>query len=552
MNTLFQTSVYIRMRENSLSSNPMYVAQSIIYDWMTKKERATAKGHMRDFDRRVTPQFRKDFMKRLDHEFYYSHSLCRTSYCLQNGEDGASEVSAWALRYNHVDAELTGQRIWHTDIAIRKVRSGVCVLNAAVAYEKDKYVLTENTNASTPQPNVPNFIAKLVEHEDLQVSPDPDFTFCFTKKDMLIGVDTAEEVRLLYSWVCSSMRRCAVVMCYGNQTRGMAKYFHNHLLGKALVIHLEQNREVASIMEDIDSTHIVFPNHIRVLYPLDGSLCMEKKNRWFHVDNIFEKNTEIVRNLLATFELRNRDAVRTIEDVAHMVTLARYRKQLNDKSAAEASQVSESEEKSLLNKLLSEEVARLEKDLESSKANLQYEQQRSMSMDIDLKKLKGQSKRIRFDMADLPYPGNMKELLKYYSKLFEDRIIVHDEAYDRAEDFTETRHLDKAWQMLKALAVDLYDMKFELGQVNEAYFANMTNFELSMTEGKETKKNSRLMKLRELHYNGKVYDITPHLKWGTKGQKLIRIYFSFILDERKILIGWAGGHMDNSSTRKLK
>ena len=173
-------------------------------------------------------------------------------------------------------------------------------------------------------------------------------------------------------------------------------------------------------------------------------------------------------------------------------------------------------------------------------------------MDIDLKKLKGQSKRIRFDMADLPYPGNMKELLKYYSKLFEDRIIVHDEAYDRAEDFTETRHLDKAWQMLKALAVDLYDMKFELGQVNEADFANMTNFELSMTEGKETKKNSSLMKLRELHYNGKVYDITPHLKWGTKGQKLIRIYFSFILDERKILIGWAGGHMDNSSTRKLK
>lgn len=67
-----------------------------------------------------------------------------------------------------------------------------------------------------------------------------------------------------------------------------------------------------------------------------------------------------------------------------------------------------------------------------------------------------------------------------------------------------------------------------------------------------TKRDAELLKQREVTYKGKTYDVTPHLKFGTKPPKLLRLYFQFVEDEKKIIIGHFGDHLDNRTTKSMK
>ena len=67
-----------------------------------------------------------------------------------------------------------------------------------------------------------------------------------------------------------------------------------------------------------------------------------------------------------------------------------------------------------------------------------------------------------------------------------------------------------------------------------------------------TKKDSELLKQRDVIYKDKNYDITPHVKIGTRTPKLLRLHFQFVEDEKKIIIGHFGDHLDNYTTKSMK
>lgn len=106
--------------------------------------------------------------------------------------------------------------------------------------------------------------------------------------------------------------------------------------------------------------------------------------------------------------------------------------------------------------------------------------------------------------------------------------------------------------MLQGLGTCLYKQKFENGLLSEDEFNNDHKCKLSMTEGRLTKRDTELMRQRQVTYNGKPLDITPHLKIGTKGTKILRLHFQFDEDEQKIIIGYFGNHLDNRTTMKMK
>jgi hypothetical protein len=77
-----------------------------------------------------------------------------------------------------------------------------------------------------------------------------------------------------------------------------------------------------------------------------------------------------------------------------------------------------------------------------------------------------------------------------------------------------------------------------------------STFELALTEGKQTKKDARLMALRKITHAGEEFDITPHIKYGNRKPKMLRLHYAIMREAKRLVIGHFGDHLENYSTRK--
>ena len=146
------------------------------------------------------------------------------------------------------------------------------------------------------------------------------------------------------------------------------------------------------------------------------------------------------------------------------------------------------------------------------------------------------------------------------SSLFPNRVVIAPGAITSAEEYSEehNRHWCKpeqlavAWEMAFGLATTLYDLVFveNSNRLEDAFGESSSSFELAMSEGKQTKKDAKLMALRKLVHDGEEFDISPHLKYGNRKPKLLRLYFAICRDRRCLVVGHFGEHLDNYSTRK--
>jgi hypothetical protein len=57
------------------------------------------------------------------------------------------------------------------------------------------------------------------------------------------------------------------------------------------------------------------------------------------------------------------------------------------------------------------------------------------------------------------------------------------------------------------------------------------------------------MRLRRIVHEGKEYNIEPHIKYGSREPKIMRIYYDFEPATRRVLIGYIGPHMKNYSSQ---
>lgn len=93
------------------------------------------------------------------------------------------------------------------------------------------------------------------------------------------------------------------------------------------------------------------------------------------------------------------------------------------------------------------------------------------------------------------------------------------------------------------------------GNINEIFRQNpetLAGFDVALSEGRETRRNPQLMKLRELSVDGKKYSIEPHLKKGNKEDAdSVRIYYAWDRKSRKIVLGSIGKHLTNYTSRSI-
>ncbi|MGN0827277.1 MAG: DUF6977 family protein [Kiritimatiellia bacterium] len=111
----------------------------------------------------------------------------------------------------------------------------------------------------------------------------------------------------------------------------------------------------------------------------------------------------------------------------------------------------------------------------------------------------------------------------------------------------------QALEMLIDLNEVLWPILFEQSGADvEKAFKEKSPFEYAHGEGKQTKKDSTLAAQRHFRFEGQDWEMWPHIKYGTKKGKLLRIHFAIDNEAKRLIVGFIGEHMDNYTTKKMK
>lgn len=147
-------------------------------------------------------------------------------------------------------------------------------------------------------------------------------------------------------------------------------------------------------------------------------------------------------------------------------------------------------------------------------------------------------------------PSNLSGSLRLASVLFANRLAISERAYEGAEAW-DRQSQDDGWELIYAIATELWSLRFEDSgnQRTDIAFANRTGLEYSPNESKLTVGSASMMRMRKATVDGAEYDCIPHVK-GRNGKEALRIHLAFDDENRRIVIGHCGEHLDTAGTTR--
>ena len=121
---------------------------------------------------------------------------------------------------------------------------------------------------------------------------------------------------------------------------------------------------------------------------------------------------------------------------------------------------------------------------------------------------------------------------------------MHPNAEKTAREFA-MGDMRETWAALRDMAVVLYPLVFGDESVDiPARFEERSTLRLALSEGPMTAKDPALMRLRKLDYNGRVVDMSAHVKGRSiEGQSPLRVHFYPDHDKKLLVIGHCGKHL---------
>lgn len=169
---------------------------------------------------------------------------------------------------------------------------------------------------------------------------------------------------------------------------------------------------------------------------------------------------------------------------------------------------------------------------------------------------------MRFNLPDM-LSSNSKQtnnendlrLTEIFSDVYSSRIHIMPDA---AKDCITKPEL--VWQGLLCMCTSVYDI-YSQGQGSGSPEVRLKQdsrvlacFTLALSEGSNTNQNSKLVKLRDIVYEGRTLNMTPHLKagHGKDSEETLRIYYCWDSVTEKIVIGHIGTHLLNDTGMKNK
>jgi hypothetical protein len=143
-------------------------------------------------------------------------------------------------------------------------------------------------------------------------------------------------------------------------------------------------------------------------------------------------------------------------------------------------------------------------------------------------------------LTDSPTP---KIALILISSLFPDRVTVLDSAFESAKESDKFEQPNRLVGMLYRLANEYYDEMRAGGDVRARQVFSQNEY--SATESDTTQGNKTCRESRTFPYNQRQIPMYRHLRIGVAddARKTIRVYFEWVSDDQRIIIGYCGPHL---------
>lgn len=468
------------------------------------------------------------------------------------------EGNCWALRYTHLDHDLGRRRYWYIDVGIRELNeTEEAIFYCKISYARDEYDVS-GMELPTPPSTTPRFIRTIL-------NPGNGFKVYSRKSSFgLFGVPVPFKLtygKALVNLIQSEYRRYALLVFNGD-SEALSREAHKiarDLAGKAQVITLPQDSEFAQELRHVLSRELhIKHGTFRVFFPMRKGPVRGTRHRWFHIEDAdyYEQRAGLVNALLKNYNLTEESAVKNISEVGRMISRANLLTNLASGDNREA-QLQEfideytklEEEKSVVEQerdFYLEEHADMEGQLAELNGKLQALSHHSARQHKDLQ--------VCYQSNFGKLPSTLEETVRVKAELLKDRIIFTEEAFKSAADYNKCQSLDHAWKILFHIGTTLYDIKYSgepVGDI-EKRFKELSGYEYAKTEGQNTKNDSRLRQSRKFKHDGRDYELWSHIKHGIEEPKLIRVYFDYDDQNKKIIVGHVGAHLDNASTRKKR
>lgn len=549
----FQTSIYIRRSSDACFENLLSHLIQKVRNWIQTVERHLPMCPKCD-------NLPDDFL-RCSGKLSGTESDLRTQHFI---EFERKDITAWACSYIHKDKESNLLR-WKTEIGIRKIDNDICVFHIVVTMIPDPTLLDQRL--PDRKPAIPRIIRKLVDEKGYLVSLDKSFLLSLQRSPHVVTVDNKKALNCLTYLLKDPVRSYVLIVCRGKQLDAVARELGQNLVSKAQIILIDDGPEIASILSVVlEKDYYLESEKIRVFFPpnLQGGKTYDPYSEKFD-----KQKERLVESLLSNFEVKAFGTVQSVEEVDSLIRMSQMRHRLTShKTNDDRTQDGLEKELQAAESLIDESAKALEAEQEittklqeekdalndrikdlNEELNNERVQAREWEKMSEIKKENDSLHSFLLKLDKLP---NLASILAIMKERFKDRIIIHENAVQSAEKYAEFTHLSEAWSLLYGMGSTLYDLKFRFGTFSEQTYNNCSNYELSMKEGRLTKKDSRLMNERKIEYKGVDYDLSPHVKYGNRVPKCLRVHFCFLEQEQKILIGYVGPHLDNATTRKCK
>jgi hypothetical protein len=533
IHTNYQTSFRV---EDTDDSN-LYRIQLILLNWLTKKKREWfLEDVVKDF------LFRGEWVSPAN-----KHSKIETDTFL----DGTNK--AWAVRYSHADTQLGPRRFWYVDVGLHKVGNEVIVFirNSYAWHAEDL-----GAEQEAPGTSVPKFISKILEGASLVYSGRREFRL-IQKPAVFRNVGQG---LALSQFITSMERRYPLIVINGDDEELMSEAgkLADELTGKCQVAVIGTNPELAEeIRHCLPRDYRIDYGKLRVFFPFSLRYNTVARHRWYDLRSAEYANQRpgILNGLLRNNALLEKECVESVDTIRQLVARSKFMA-LRDKSETQSTDM----------KSFFELFDQVEKERDEYKQQSDHFAREVDHLEEHVRQLTWKATELesRFETESaktddcttsnlLPkLPTNLKDAVEAASRFYPN-LEFTESAVDSASRANECDCIDEAWEIFGQLNNGLFRIKFETESVKdlEAEFGNISRYELAMSEGKNTKKDSRLMNIRQIGHNGTIYDITPHIKYGNKPPKMLRIHFAFDDARKKIVVGFVGSHLENATSRKV-
>lgn len=475
----------------------------------------------------------------------------------------------WAMRYDHLDEGFPARR-WTTDIGVARTGPRLWRLSAHLMHRlRPDYVGKE---LAAPEPSSPMLIKGLLKSKNWACRVG-SVALVASPKALSVGKGH-EFVRLLRD----PQRLVPIVLVSCDPRSGVPKIDCVRLswaLAGTAVVYVCESPESDDELEHLVPVRFRSGNGtVRIYAPgVDfGQDWSSVRHRYFSPKEIDDQGDDevihqIVRALTRSDAWRGLQAtVTSIDDIEARIRDRRLEELRSSKSGSQ-------EEVSEMLRLFEAENARLEKEkrewveiAESESIQRREAEDALARRDYDLEQAQASAAEARAvatatiegleSIRNLDaLPTDLTAIARLAVKVFGNKVVMTESALKTLEnsEFGKCSESgDVLWRCLKVMSENLHALTSQNLSANQIaeLFKAQTKFELTWTEGQETKKDNRLMAKRRFVHNGQDLDMTPHVKWGNKAPRLLRIYFCVDPTTKQLVVGHCGDHLDTVGTRR--